>query len=1189
VRRAGDAPRPGAARRAGPAGALSGGGEEAGGRDAAAPAQVELHEEEDGSIREGARLASPARALVLEAKAGRRGSRGNASWKKRRRTPVFKKMSRPWEWWEQAGLLLGCWFAAAAAAGPEYVDASLAALECAWWLARVLVHRALGTALLFAIVVLHLVSHYRVLLVRSYVLIWWRLECDADDLELDCTWTQTLETALRRSRRFWRAGHYYSALRSLERVYESVRSTWPQVPYVRLDCTLTNVRLRHPKNAGETEATRRAGHAATAKVGLLTVLNRHFESEDAPMATAHAAYIRKNQESFAEAMHREQHECEEHVRHQAEKFEEATQKPWLYIALQVELRGALAHVVIYNLQRQYTNVNRILEVIWEDWEEWVDDLTGGRYDVWERKCVLSKFVIKDGDVKIFYAKSKHDAEQLDASRGRVGRKMKRIQKMLLRGGKGRDLIPSISILNEEIICERKRAQFLWLNQIVFRTLLNSSFDNVTNLISGVTDSIDALTHALTHPFHRRDGSVRSKKGAAVAGLAMDPAYLAVHGALNGVKEVSQGITDGGKAIANGFMSGNIISAKRRGSHDHVESQQHSLLSGVALATQSVVDGTKRGVTSSVSGVVDGVASVCDGLESGATSGGAHFGVVGRSLGGVVGGVLGGAKAVVVGTGDAANHLVRGVFETASALGSATSDGIDRARHEGAGAGAAAFGRGLGTAAATLGGGIADATVSLGKGVGDATLQVGGGVARCVPGHDKLARAAERHVAAARERAESFGDRSRAALGGLRDDGLKIGERSLSRTREAVAGATRGARRRGERAMDRARSAGSKSSRTRFAAPNSTRLHCARMRPFRREACRRASSTRREPSRRPNIGRIDVDATESERSEVSERPPEPAVDVGAGGARASTASASGSRATGAAGPCGRPRPRRRRTRPSSGPSCPSSTSRPGQHKRATCPTSKAPISAVFHSFRLILGRAIVSRNGLEAWMPFLERASAEHSRLSDVESPLCCPGRGDARPRRAGPAVPPAQVQPAHGRRRPPGARRRAAGPRGRRRRRRPRRRELRADGGPPAVRVRRVVRGRRAGAGGAGAGAGRGRGVPRGELRRRRRAAAVAGRVAGLRRAAPVRQLQPHLPERPVDHVGRNAPVFRRAAAPAGRPRPRAAAPSAPRGAGRAVPATSRPRRRPPRSPWAPRRGRGRGPARGPGPRARGA
>ena len=52
---------------------------------------------------------------------------------------------------------------------------------------------------------------------------------------------------------------------------------------------------------------------------------------------------------------------------------------------------------------------------------------------------------------------------------------------------------------------------------------------------------------------------------------------------------------------------------------------------------------------------------------------------------------------------------------------------------------------------------------------------------------------------------------------------------------------------------------------------------------------------------------------------------------------------------------------------------------GQHKRAKFPTSKAPISAVFHSFRLILGRAIISRNGLEAWMLFPERARAEHSR------------------------------------------------------------------------------------------------------------------------------------------------------------------------------------------------------------------
>ena len=52
---------------------------------------------------------------------------------------------------------------------------------------------------------------------------------------------------------------------------------------------------------------------------------------------------------------------------------------------------------------------------------------------------------------------------------------------------------------------------------------------------------------------------------------------------------------------------------------------------------------------------------------------------------------------------------------------------------------------------------------------------------------------------------------------------------------------------------------------------------------------------------------------------------------------------------------------------------------GQQKRAKFPTSKAPISAIFHSFRLIFGRAIISRNGLEAWMLFPERARAEHSR------------------------------------------------------------------------------------------------------------------------------------------------------------------------------------------------------------------
>ena len=52
---------------------------------------------------------------------------------------------------------------------------------------------------------------------------------------------------------------------------------------------------------------------------------------------------------------------------------------------------------------------------------------------------------------------------------------------------------------------------------------------------------------------------------------------------------------------------------------------------------------------------------------------------------------------------------------------------------------------------------------------------------------------------------------------------------------------------------------------------------------------------------------------------------------------------------------------------------------GQEKGAKFPTSKAHISAVFHSFRLIFRRAIISRNGLAAWMLFSERARAEHSR------------------------------------------------------------------------------------------------------------------------------------------------------------------------------------------------------------------
>ena len=52
--------------------------------------------------------------------------------------------------------------------------------------------------------------------------------------------------------------------------------------------------------------------------------------------------------------------------------------------------------------------------------------------------------------------------------------------------------------------------------------------------------------------------------------------------------------------------------------------------------------------------------------------------------------------------------------------------------------------------------------------------------------------------------------------------------------------------------------------------------------------------------------------------------------------------------------------------------------PGQDKRAKFPTSKPHISAVFHSFRLIFGRAIISRSALDAWM-LSWRARAERSR------------------------------------------------------------------------------------------------------------------------------------------------------------------------------------------------------------------
>ena len=54
-------------------------------------------------------------------------------------------------------------------------------------------------------------------------------------------------------------------------------------------------------------------------------------------------------------------------------------------------------------------------------------------------------------------------------------------------------------------------------------------------------------------------------------------------------------------------------------------------------------------------------------------------------------------------------------------------------------------------------------------------------------------------------------------------------------------------------------------------------------------------------------------------------------------------------------------------------------RSGQEKGAKIPTSKAPISVDFHSFRLTFGRGIISRNGLDRERLSLERARAERPR------------------------------------------------------------------------------------------------------------------------------------------------------------------------------------------------------------------
>ena len=160
-------------------------------------------------------------------------------------------------------------------------------------------------------------------------------------------------------------------------------------------------------------------------------------------------------------------------------------------------------------------------------------------------------------------------------------------------------------------------------------------------------------------------------------------------------------------------------------------------------------------------------------------------------------------------------------------------------------------------------------------------------------------------------------------------------------------------------------AGSLRARGRAALESSSRLQRARHRTVRTSCVLRAL----DESHRcvPNIGRIDVDVTEREHVKVSSGRPEPAVDVRAGARqparpRAGRAPGSGGRrARAAPGPVGGHR-RRRAGGLRAG-------RRAGRQKRANFPTSKAPISATFHSFRLMFGRAIISRNGLDARMLF----------------------------------------------------------------------------------------------------------------------------------------------------------------------------------------------------------------------------
>jgi hypothetical protein len=82
--------------------------------------------------------------------------------------------------------------------------------------------------------------------------------------------------------------------------------------------------------------------------------------------------------------------------------------------------------------------------------------------------------------------------------------------------------------------------------------------------------------------------------------------------------------------------------------------------------------------------------------------------------------------------------------------------------------------------------------------------------------------------------------------------------------------------------------------------SSIRLSCARMEPFRRDRFCAPRRARRETRARPKLGRIDFDATETERSRVWSGPPKPVVGTHTGYKAAAGAGAPGPRSPGSGG-------------------------------------------------------------------------------------------------------------------------------------------------------------------------------------------------------------------------------------------------------------------------------------------------